>query len=84
MVDECLEQGERAGDVVAVVLGRVLHRLADIRIGGEVHHRLGAVLCDHGIEARAIRDVADFERTPAHGFTVAVHEVVENVTPCLI
>ena len=38
-----LEQRDRAAQVVRPVLGRVRHRLADQRLGGEVQHRLDAV-----------------------------------------
>ena len=89
VVRQRLEQGQRTGDVVALVLGRILHRLADVRVLGEVHDRLGAVPRDHGSEALAVRDVAHFKRAPADGFAMAVDEVVvgnggvPRLRPCL-
>ncbi len=71
-----LEQRQAVGDVVAEIKRGLLHRLADIGEGREMHDR-GDLVPAHGLgEERAVGEVAHDERPPAHGCAVAAAEIV--------
>ena len=73
-----LEQIERADGVVAEVLARVDHRLANERVGGEVDHALDRVPPEHVREAFRIGEAAALERSPLHRPVVPLAQVVED------
>ncbi len=47
-------------------------------MGGEVHHRAGAVLVDEPLEQRAVGHVADDQRRVAHRLPEPGAQVVEH------
>ena len=66
----------RAGDVGPEVAGRLGHRLADQRQGGEMQHAVEAV-ADHLGQRRSVEDVDLHEgRLRRHGPVVTLGEVV--------
>jgi hypothetical protein len=77
-IDHRVEQGERSADVVAVILARVLHRFADVRVGGEVNHGRHAMLTNDAIDERAIADLSFDQWTPTRRPAMSVDEVVED------
>ena len=71
-LDEC----QAAGDVVAVVLARMIDGFSDVGVSGEVHYCGWLVLLDDFIESLSIKDIALFEWAPFDGVFVSVDEVV--------
>ena len=67
-----LEQGQRVGDVVLVVLRRVGHRLADVAERGEVDDGLDPVDEQGVVEDVRVAQVADDQPVGRHGRPVAV------------
>jgi len=62
------EQGEGADEVGLDEVGRAIDRAIDVRFGGEMHHRIGAMLRENARDRRRIGDVDDFQRVaPALG-----------------
>ena len=54
------------------------HRLADERVGGEVHDGVDAVAREHIAQAIRVDQRAPFERPPLDGPLMALREVVED------
>jgi hypothetical protein len=75
-VAQVLEQGERVGNVVLVVLARVGHRLADVGVGGEVDHRLDPVDEQGVVEDVGVAQVADDQPVRLDGRSMPVDEAV--------
>jgi hypothetical protein len=71
-----VEENGRARHVVPIVQGGLAHRLADERQGGEVHDRGRPVALDGLVQAGAVQDVADLDRSPGQRPAVAGGEVV--------
>jgi hypothetical protein len=78
VIDHGIEKGECAGDVVVKVLARVLHRLADVGIGGEVNDGAHAVVAKDAVEDGAVANISFDERPPARRPAVSVDQIVED------
>ena len=73
-----IEQDLRRGHVVAVVLGRVGHRFADLDEAGEVHYRRRFRRAQHGIDEGGIADVADVQRGIADRLAMPAGQIVRH------
>ncbi len=81
-----LEQQERAGQVVLVILAGLPHRLAHRQPGREVHHRVDAVFDERRPHGSGVVHPGAHERQPARGLGVARGQIVEHhhrVAGCL-
>jgi hypothetical protein len=74
------EEGEGAGDVVAVVFEGVFDGFADVAVGGEVEDGFGSVLGEDLVEEGGVVEVAldEGDAVVGEGVEVAVDEVVED------
>src|SRR5262249_7344104 len=74
-----VQQVQRGVQVVEVVLQRVGDRLADVAVGGEVHHQLDLLLGDQLLHPRLVAQVELVERHGGgHRAAVPVHQVVQD------
>ena len=73
-----LDQLHRAGDVVQPVPRRLLHRLADALVCGEVHDLGDPVVGAGAGDASAVGDVADDQRHAGDRLPMAELERVEH------
>ena len=78
MLDHALQQIQASRDIVAKIQKRLLHRLTYQRLGGEVHHGIGPMLAESGINRRSIGKIA-FNKNCVrmHRRTMALGEIVE-------
>ena len=65
-------------DVVTKIFGRIHHRLAHQRVGGEVHHGVGSGLAQSGGDLLGLLQVPENERHAGiDRFAVSLGEIVE-------
>ena len=72
-----IQQTQRVSHVVAVVLVRLLHRLAHLNERGKVHHSI-KTLRQNGIEHGAVAKVALHKVAAQHCIAVATGEVIKG------
>jgi len=64
VVTHDFQQGQAAGDVVTVILARVVYGFTDIGVGCEVHNGGWLVLFYYFVESGSIKDITLFEGAP--------------------
>jgi hypothetical protein len=72
-----VEQLDTRRDVVAPVLRRVRHRLADVRVRREVEHGIEPPAAEDAVQRRPVRQVSD-DQLAGNRVGVAVHQIVED------
>ena len=79
MIEHAIQQRQAIGNVVAIVLARVFHRLADIRVGTEMHHAEKLVAAEDLVQQIPIADGPVVDSYPlGHRLGVPCGEIVEN------
>lgn len=76
-----VEQHQRGGDVVVIVLGRVDHGFAHLNEGGEVHDAIELMFTKDLIEQRGVTDIALYELTTQHRIPMPVGEIIQGHHP---
>lgn len=72
-----LQQGNGVGNVVAVVLERLLHRFANLRVRRKMHDGPDRVLVEYLRQKRSVTHIAFNEITAGHQFTVTARQVIQ-------
>src|SRR5438552_12534658 len=77
--DHRVEKIEAVGDVIPKIFGRVLHRFADERAGGEMHDRIGPMLRQRFLDRLSILQIAfDELRARVDRGAMAFAEIIED------